>query len=158
MRKIFLQKKQPLKNKNLGLFFCLLLFLFILDRLSKLFFINNQNFFLDLCLFKLNFALNPNIAFSLPLPTFLIFTTTLVAIFLLSYLAIKKYQKNLFFDIFIIGLIIIGAISNLIDRIKFDGVIDFIDVPYFTIFNFSDIYIVVGAVVLILLEQVASDN
>jgi lipoprotein signal peptidase len=41
-------------------------------------------------------------------------------------------------------LIIIGAISNLLDRIYQGGVIDFINFFGLTIINFSDIYISLG--------------
>jgi signal peptidase II len=37
-----------------------------------------------------------------------------------------------------------GALGNVIDRIFFGYVIDFIDVPFFSIFNVADIGIVVG--------------
>jgi lipoprotein signal peptidase len=42
------------------------------------------------------------------------------------------------------ALIIIGAISNLLDRIYQGGVIDFINFFGLTVINFSDIYISLG--------------
>jgi len=39
---------------------------------------------------------------------------------------------------------LIGAISNLLDRLSYGGVVDFISIPFFTVFNFSDIYIFIG--------------
>jgi signal peptidase II len=46
--------------------------------------------------------------------------------------------------------IIFGAISNLVDRLKFGYVIDYIDIKYFTVFNLADIMIVVGCSVIVL--------
>ena len=50
------------------------------------------------------------------------------------------------------SLIALGAISNVVDRIYYKAVIDFIDIPYFTVFNLSDIYIFLGVVILIINE------
>ena len=66
--------------------------------------------------------------------------------------------KNLSFqNVFAIGLIIGGAISNLIDRFRYEAVIDFIDFHYlnwhYPTFNFADAAIVIG-VAFILLEPV----
>ncbi len=41
-----------------------------------------------------------------------------------------------------------GALGNAIDRLLFGYVIDFIDVPFFSIFNIADIGIVVGIALL----------
>jgi signal peptidase II len=46
-------------------------------------------------------------------------------------------------------LIISGAISNIIDRIYFGCVIDFIDLRIWPVFNLADIYITIGAIILI---------
>ena len=53
---------------------------------------------------------------------------------------------------------IIGAISNLMDRIQYGGVIDFISVPYFTVLNLSDIYISIGVVWVLWYEWMFSKN
>lgn len=49
------------------------------------------------------------------------------------------------------ALIIIGAVSNVIDRLKFKGVVDFIDLWFIPAFNLPDVYIIVGIVWLIIL-------
>lgn len=43
-----------------------------------------------------------------------------------------------------------GALGNVIDRLLYGYVIDFIDVPFFSIFNVADIGIVVGIILLAL--------
>ncbi len=52
---------------------------------------------------------------------------------------------------FFIGMIIGGALGNLIDRIRFGYVADFIELFKFpAVFNFSDSFIVIGVILLIL--------
>ena len=48
-----------------------------------------------------------------------------------------------------ISLILAGGISNLIDRIVRGGIVDFIDVKNFAIFNVADCYIFVGGILLV---------
>lgn len=48
-----------------------------------------------------------------------------------------------------LGLLVGGAIGNLIDRIRFGYVIDFIKVPHWPTFNVADSAITVGVVILI---------
>jgi signal peptidase II len=49
-------------------------------------------------------------------------------------------------------LILSGAVSNIIDRLYFGCVIDFIDLKIWPVFNLADSFIVLG-VILILLKQ-----
>jgi signal peptidase II len=48
-----------------------------------------------------------------------------------------------------VGLLVGGALGNLIDRISDDGVTDFIDPPLWPAFNVADIAITAGVIVLI---------
>lgn len=51
------------------------------------------------------------------------------------------------------GMLLGGASSNLIDRMIHNGrVIDFIAVPYFSIFNIADVCITLGVIMLIFAE------
>lgn len=74
-----------------------------------------------------------------------------VILFVLISLAIK-HRKQIDGPIqFFIGMIIGGALGNLVDRIRFGYVVDFIELFKFpAIFNFSDSFIVIGVILLIL--------
>ena len=56
-----------------------------------------------------------------------------------------------------VGLLVGGAIGNLIDRIRLDGVTDFIDPPLWPAFNVADISITVGVVVLVFAAFAAAE-
>jgi signal peptidase II len=49
-----------------------------------------------------------------------------------------------------VGLLVGGALGNLIDRIRIDAVTDFIDPPLWPAFNVADVAITAGVVVLAL--------
>ena len=129
--------------KKYYLIFFLLIFI---DRFSKVYFIKKLslgNFF--------NLYLNKNIAFSLPIPFYILYPLLLFIIIFLFFICFKYYkQKNIL--IWPWSLIALGAISNVVDRIHYKAVIDFIDIPYFTVFNLSDVYIFLGVVILIINE------
>ena len=50
---------------------------------------------------------------------------------------------------FAVGLLLGGAVGNLIDRLRFGTVVDFIDVGWWPIFNLADSSIVVGVTLLV---------
>ena len=51
------------------------------------------------------------------------------------------------------GLLIGGALGNLIDRVSQGAVTDFIDLPFWATFNLADVAIVAGVVLLVLLPE-----
>ncbi len=123
------------------------------------FFILLDKFFKTLCLqgkldrpiylisniFSLKFAKNYNIAFSLPFSgPVLIGGIIIILIILLYFLVflIKTGREN---NYLLLTFLIIGALINLIDRLKYGFVIDYFDLKYFTVFNVADI-IIVGAI------------
>lgn len=67
---------------------------------------------------------------------------------------ILDFIWNLLFGFWIlriqtIGLIFIlaGAISNILDRLYFGCVIDFIRLPFWPLFNLADAFIVIGVII-----------
>lgn len=76
----------------------------------------------------------------------------IVCVFLLRWM-LKEHNK---IKIVSLGLIIGGAIGNVIDRIRFEAVLDFLDFHYqnhhWPAFNVADTCICIGAFILIYLE------
>jgi signal peptidase II len=147
-------------------YFCINLlvpaFIFILDRISKIYVINlsKNSFDNELFLSKfLNVTLiwNEGIAFGLfsasheywyNFLTIVIVFTSLI-IFIMS---IKQDGAQRYFLLIVFG----GALGNLYDRIFFKAVPDFIDLHvgdfHWFIFNIADIFITFGVIMLILWE------
>lgn len=74
-----------------------------------------------------------------------IIITSVIIIFMVRYLFTQKKFINKI-TLTTVDFIIAGGISNIIDRIFRGGVIDFIKISNFPIFNFADICIVVGCI------------
>jgi signal peptidase II len=51
------------------------------------------------------------------------------------------------------GMLVGGAIGNLIDRVAYGSVIDFIKLPHWPAFNLADTSITVGVVILVVLIE-----
>lgn len=111
--------------------------------------------------FSITFAKNTGVAFSflegkIPL---IIMMTTIVIFIILKY--IKSTNPNKIESI-CYGLVLGGAIGNLIDRIIYGYVIDFLDFNIFgysfPIFNLADTFIVIGITLLIIINMVESRN
>lgn len=90
--------------------------------------------------------INPYIAFSLPVHgIWLTIVIVLIVLFLIFYLirAFKEKQQCYVYSLlFLTG----GAVSNLADRLMTGGVIDYIHIKYFTVFNIADVMILAGAI------------
>jgi len=134
------------------------LILFVADRILKYYFYKNPalvlggDFFYNLLSF--HFVRNFGIAFGLPFfGPILIVLIFLILLFLIGLLVnqIKSDDLLLYAATFII---IIGASSNLIDRLRYGFVIDYIDLTWFTVFNLADCMITIG-VFLFLIQSIS---
>ncbi|MCK5306941.1 MAG: signal peptidase II [Candidatus Omnitrophica bacterium] len=74
---------------------------------------------------------------------------SLLAIAAISVLMVQSAKKNLLFKI-CFALILSGAASNLIDRVRVGYVVDYIDFRFWPVFNIADSAITVGTAVLII--------
>ncbi len=80
--------------------------------------------------------------------TLLIYLSLILILLLLFIFKLEK-KKKLIFRI-ATGLIFGGAISNLVDRLMLQAVIDYIDLGFWPVFNLSDACITIGAALLII--------
>ncbi|MEA2088916.1 MAG: signal peptidase II [Patescibacteria group bacterium] len=127
----------------------------VLDQASKRFILKNPDTFRDFSIENfLQITLNKNYGLALGIDVGYCVLYPLIAIIILFLLNLlrKNYQQNNFAKVLIITIILAGAISNLIDRILLGYVIDFINIPWFSIFNFADICIVFGTIFLVKME------
>jgi lipoprotein signal peptidase len=99
----------------------------------------------------LQYILNTWIAFSIQLPTILLKTLTIVLIIgiFIYYKTERKLIKNTKnFDISF-WLILWWSLGNAYERIRYEQVIDFLWIKYFSIMNFADIFISIWALLYI---------
>lgn len=104
--------------------------------------------------FNLTFVLNRGVSFGLltggETGRWLLTVFSIVVAALLGWWALRAGRRML---VAAIGLIMGGALGNVIDRIRFGGVVDFLDVSglYFPwVFNVADSAISIGVVLLVL--------
>ena len=128
------------------------LLVIIIDRITKILvekFLDGKILVLIKKFFYLTCVRNDGAAFSIleGHQVLFILTAVLALGFLIYY--ITKHNKNQIGYFFLVG----GIIGNLIDRIFFGYVIDFIGLEFFgnsfPIFNIADIFIVIGAIFVI---------
>ena len=102
-------------------------------------------------IFHLTYARNTGAAFRIlqNKQLFLIIIASIVVVSLILYV-IKNLGKNKFILNLSLVFIICGALGNLIDRVRLNFVIDFFDFTLinFAIFNFADIFVVSGTLLL----------
>jgi signal peptidase II len=125
--------------------------IFIVDQLTK-YFISTYNFSLDLFILNIHFVKNFGIGFGfLNFPSlrfFLIALMIVIIIGILYYFCKDKKNNNLF--TIPLALIFGGALGNLLDRVMYGFVIDFIDFIFWPAFNIADSAIVIGVILLII--------
>ncbi len=91
------------------------------------------------------FNINPDIAFNIQIPRygFIISVTIFFALFIWQYVFAWRAKEKLL--IWGYALFIIGALSNLIDRVIYGYVVDYLYFAPVSYLNLADIAIVVGA-------------
>ncbi len=155
-------------NKNFYLNFSLILFIFLIDRISKLYVIYKDkiNFNSEIYSSKfLNIHLiwNEGIAFGLfsfnedylyNFLTFLIFVVIIFIIFMILKIdLLRKYA---------LLLVLGGALGNFFDRLIYKAVPDFIDFHvgnfHWFIFNVADIFITFGIFFMIIIELTSKNK
>ena len=148
--------------KKTFIYFGIILFIFLADRISKLYILSvledfgfvdiNINSYINLIL-----VWNSGIGFGLlsfdQSAMYNVMTILIILVnLLIVYLIIKSKDKTAYFFLIILG----GSLGNLFDRIYYSAVPDFIDISYkgyhWFIFNVADIFISLGIICLIFAE------
>lgn len=149
------------KFKNILVFSLIFIFL---DQIIKIIISNkmvlNQSIVLIKKFFSIILVHNTGAAFSILTGSrLLLIFIGLIAIFLLCVYILKQKEID-DFDIYTYSLLLGGIVGNLIDRIVYGYVIDYLSFSFgnynFPVFNFADICIVIS-VVLILFRMIRED-
>ncbi len=146
--------------------FSIIFFIFLFDRLSKLFIIGSPETYalngLSLTSF-LNFNLiwNEGIAFGLfSFDNKFFYNLLTVLICLITIIIIWLMLKSKGFERYSFLMIVGGSLGNIFDRIFYSAVPDFIDLHinnfHWFIFNVADIFITLGILFLISIEILGS--
>lgn len=140
------------------------LIVFIVDQFIKFIIRSNMRLLESISLipnfFSLTYIENKGAAFGVFSSTtwFLVIVSFIAFYFLLRYIREEK-EWNMF-KIVSFGFILGGLVGNLIDRLLYHSVTDYLDFNLFgyaaPIFNFADIMIVVGAI-MVVIEVVRSE-
>ena len=142
------------------LFIILIIFIFTIDRFSKIKILNileNQNFLFVNDYLNFNLIFNTGIGFGLfSLSTGIYYNLLSLLIFLIIMVLFYLMIKSKSYDKIFFSLIIGGAVGNLYDRVVFKAVPDFIDFHiknfHWFSFNIADIFISLGILFMLLNE------
>ena len=149
-------------KKNIIVFILGATTVIVLDQITKAaivakFFIH-ESYTIVAGFFNLVYVMNPGAAFgflanaSATFRYFFFIGITIAVILLIIYYIMKSKPQNMLMVISL-TLIFAGAVGNLIDRIRFGAVVDFLDVyiggAHWPAFNVADSAISVGAVLMI---------
>ncbi|MEN6469803.1 MAG: signal peptidase II [Smithella sp.] len=149
-------------KKNLLIFFLGAAVIIVLDQITKSAitarFTLHESYPVMDGLFNLVYVMNPGAAFGFMADAsetfrYVFFTgVTVAAVLLIVYYLIKSNPRNLML-VGSLTLIFGGAVGNLIDRLRFGAVVDFLDVyigsAHWPAFNVADSAITVGAILMI---------
>ncbi len=140
----------------------IILIIFTLDRISKVYVINffNETQLSEVYLLEfinIYFIWNEGIAFGLlSFENNLFYNLITSLIILISLIILYLVLKNKNYLGYFFAMILGGSLGNLYDRIKYSAVPDFIDLHignyHWFIFNVADIFISIGVICLILDE------
>jgi signal peptidase II len=130
--------------------------LLVLESIIKYYFILNkipeQGFYLFSGYLQIGYYINKGISFNIPLPNLVAIIFTIFILIFLSFFWWRTLAIKNFLQLITISLIIVGALSNLLDRLLFGYVIDYINVLFWPVFNLADTMIVVGVAIYIITE------
>ena|SRR3989344_6811786 len=116
--------------------------LFFIDLISKEYFMLN---FFDFKFLSLHYVQNSGAVFGLFSGLNILFLIlTLIILCVILYFYKKENNLQLGFD-----FVIAGALGNGVNRVLLNHVVDFIDFKFWPVFNFADVFVLVGVCILV---------
>lgn len=92
---------------------------------------------------------NAGVAFGLPLPPAALTVAIAFAVVASVALAASSWRRGDPYAVVCLLAVVGGAASNVVDRLRYGTVIDYLDVPWFTVFNLADALITLGVAALL---------
>tara|TARA_B110000438_G_scaffold39305_1_gene39194 strand:+ start:165 stop:662 length:498 start_codon:yes stop_codon:yes gene_type:complete len=149
-------------HKVFLLYFTTVLFLFLIDRFSKLYILNIAETISEVDIYVSSFlnlylVWNTGIGFGLFSSDHnIIYNSITILIFIINIIIVVMLFQNKNYKAYFLILILGGSTGNLFDRLYYSAVPDFIDFHinnfHWFIFNVADIYISIGIICLIIDE------
>ena len=122
-----------------------------LDQLSKRWIVSNllpnQSLFEDAPV-RITYVTNTGTAFGLFQGSSYVFVLIALAVIVLILLYFHVLASDSVLFRIALGLQLGGAVGNLVDRVRYGHVVDFIDLRFWPVFNIADSAIVVGVILL----------
>ena len=143
-----------MSKKNIFVFSTALVIV-LLDQLTK--YAIKQNFQLNHSIpiinkiFHLTYVTNTGSAFGLFKGLNLFFILFSIIVIVVIFYYINKRKENEKTMKFAIGLLLGGTIGNLIDRLVYGAVIDFLDFMIWPVFNIADSAVTISVILLVIL-------
>jgi len=130
--------------------YIIMFLIIILDQIIKNIILNNFYFGQSLAvinnIFHITYVQNTGAAFGILKNHSLFFIIiTIVIISAIIFMLHKSFKGNIYLNIYF-GLILGGAMGNLIDRIRLGYVVDYLDFRIWPVFNLADSFIVIGSI------------
>jgi len=100
--------------------------------------------------FHLTYIRNPGAAFGLFADQTIFFIIATLFVITLVMLVARRIPESRWLLKLSLGLILGGAVGNLLDRLRYGLVVDFLDFRVWPVFNLADSAIVLGACLLVL--------
>ena len=119
-----------------------LLLLAALDRLTKYLALSEKSLGGDFWYWSPTINLNTVLGIKLPYITIL--TLDVLVLLIIFYLFFLFYKQKKYHYLLPLSLIIVGGASNFFDRCCWGGVIDFIHLSWWPVFNLADLYLIIG--------------
>ena len=149
-----------MKNNKRFLIYGFAILLLIIDLIVKLVLKNNMELGDEIILipnlFSIYYVENSGAAFSI-LQNKTIFLI-IVSLFCLVFLDRMIVSYNSKLENISISLIIGGLFGNLVDRMLYSRVIDYISIMEFPVFNLADCFIVIGVIIFIYCNIIKKDD
>lgn len=134
-------------------FFILVVLVVCLDQFTKyLVLVNmspNETYPVIPSFFHITHVNNPGAAFGLLADKTVLFIVVTIAVLFFVFLAYRLLSPGRLVMRLALALILGGALGNLIDRVRFGYVVDFLDFRIWPVFNLADAAIVCGVALLI---------